>query len=128
MGKSWKDMAEEDEETSEKPTLNEPKKTKKTNRVSTPKTSSNGSHSNLEMLRTVLLAIVTVLVALSWLTSPTPKWEYKVEAIPDLEWSTKANRLGKAGWEIVTARRATSGSSYNTKVAYECIFKRLVRY
>ena len=59
------------------------------------------------------------------LESKTPSyiegWEYDVVVIPDLEWETKAQQLGKDRWEIVTARRASSGDD---KFAYECIVKR----
>ena len=48
-------------------------------------------------------------------------YEYAIESIPDLEWGTKAQELGKQGWELVFARRATDSDN---NYMYECIFKR----
>lgn len=49
------------------------------------------------------------------------RWEYDVIGIKDDEWTTKATALGEAGWEIVTARRA---SDSNDVFGYECIVRR----
>jgi hypothetical protein len=49
------------------------------------------------------------------------KWEYAVDAIPDLEWETKGKQVGEAGWDMVTCRRASGGDG---NFSYECIFKR----
>jgi len=52
------------------------------------------------------------------------QFEYMVDSIPDLEWSTKAQKLGEEGWELVFARRASGdGGNY----MYECIFQRQSR-
>lgn len=48
-------------------------------------------------------------------------YEYDVIAIPDAEWDSKGKALGAAGWEIITARRA---SGADDTFAYECIVKR----
>lgn len=56
-----------------------------------------------------------------------PKWEYKIEAIPDPSFTELMNSLGKEGWEAVSARRATSGekdADGTPKMSYEIIFKR----
>lgn len=51
-----------------------------------------------------------------------PKWEYRIEGIPDLRFDEAMASLGSDGWELVFARRA---SGANDEMAYECIFKRL---
>jgi hypothetical protein len=53
-----------------------------------------------------------------------PQWEYTIQSISDLSFSSDMNNLGKQGWEMVFARRATSGPSYDTEFNYEAIFKR----
>lgn len=51
----------------------------------------------------------------------TPQWAYKTENIYDQFHKETLSRLGKEGWEMVTARRAIDRSGTpNT----ECIFKR----
>ena len=43
----------------------------------------------------------------------------------DSRFKSRMNMLGKDGWELVTARRATSGYK-NSTVKYEVILKRKV--
>ena len=50
-----------------------------------------------------------------------PRWEYEVVNIGDAEWDSRAKVLGLAGWDIVTARRASGADGV---VSYECIVKR----
>jgi hypothetical protein len=52
------------------------------------------------------------------------QFEYMVDSIPDLEWGSKAQELGKEGWELVFARRARDSAD---SFLYECIFQRQVR-
>lgn len=52
------------------------------------------------------------------------KYDYMVDSIPDLEWSSKGQALGQEGWEMVFARRASDG---NGDMLYECIFQRQSR-
>lgn len=52
------------------------------------------------------------------------QFEYMVDSIPDLEWGSKAQELGKEGWELVFARRARDSGD---KFLYECIFQRQAR-
>lgn len=52
---------------------------------------------------------------------PTPKWDYRIESPSDKLFESEIKRLGDEGWELVTARRATSDYS---GPSYEMIFKR----
>ena len=49
------------------------------------------------------------------------EWEYRIEAPDDYAFDTKMAQYGRDGWELVAARRASSGGS----MAYEMIFKRV---
>lgn len=68
----------------------------------------------------VLLCIALGFPFLSWLR-PVPKWEYHIASPSDLSLRESIDDLGAKGWEIVSARRATS--SYGDP-SYEIIFKR----
>lgn len=56
-----------------------------------------------------------------------PKWEYNVVGVMDVEFDAKMGKLGKEGWELVSARRAISGDSEARESLYECIFKREIK-
>jgi hypothetical protein len=51
------------------------------------------------------------------------QWEYRIESPPDASFTTDMNRFGSEGWELVSARRATSGE-YDHTSSYEVILKR----
>lgn len=51
---------------------------------------------------------------------PISKWEYKIVSPSDAIFDTQVNKMGQEGWEIVSARRATSGFT----TGYELICKR----
>ncbi|MFZ2490376.1 MAG: hypothetical protein WA208_02730, partial [Thermoanaerobaculia bacterium] len=53
-----------------------------------------------------------------------PRWEYRIETPADVIFDEEMKRLGAEGWDLVTARRATS--SYGAP-SYEIIFRRPVR-
>ncbi len=75
------------------------------------------------------MIIVLVLVFLSagcgekCCEKTMPKWEYKVESVPDTSFATTMNKLGAEGWEVVFARRARNSLD---EFSYEMIFKRPV--
>lgn len=48
------------------------------------------------------------------------QWEYRIEAPDDYRFDTRMAEYGRDGWELVAARRASSGGV----MAYEMIFKR----
>ncbi|MGD0650264.1 MAG: DUF4177 domain-containing protein [Verrucomicrobiia bacterium] len=74
------------------------------------------------------ILIILLLVALGFpllsMFKPVERWEYRIEAPSDMELASTINTLGEEGWELVFARRATSGSEYATTAKYEMIFKR----
>ena len=49
-------------------------------------------------------------------------WEYMISAPSDINLQDSLDTFGENGWELVTARRATSSRS--NEFSYECIFKR----
>lgn len=48
------------------------------------------------------------------------KWEYQIVGIEDLKFESDMQKLGNAGWELASARRAVSGG----EDIYEVILKR----
>lgn len=80
----------------------------------------SGRQANLIILLLAVIADVTVWNSFR----PVTKWEYKVEAVPDLHFEEGVNVIGEDGWEIVFARRASSGEGSSANFSYEMIFKR----
>lgn len=54
------------------------------------------------------------------------QWEYKIASAPDAAFTDEVNRLGADGWEIIFARRASSGEG-KSEFNYEMIFRRHLR-
>ena len=80
-----------------------------------------------------LLALVVLLTIISigqkWTEQPkaAPMWEYAIQKVADPAFNETMNRLGANGWELVSARRATSDDlASNSKPVfyYEVIFRR----
>ncbi|MBW4490749.1 MAG: type IV pilin-like G/H family protein [Trichocoleus desertorum ATA4-8-CV12] len=55
---------------------------------------------------------------------PAVQWEYRVEGIDDTDFSSQMQLLGRSGWEVASARRATSGEGSSATGLYEVILKR----
>ena len=74
----------------------------------------------------LLIAILLVLVASAVLSQvrSAQAWEYRIESPSDEEFAKSINAFGAEGWELVFARRATSGEGATSKASYEMIFKR----
>ena len=51
-------------------------------------------------------------------------WEYKITSVPDGSFDNEMNMLGKEGWELVFARRASDGMTSSPTFSYEMILKR----
>jgi hypothetical protein len=69
----------------------------------------------------ILLLAGLGLHPLSQVSMPA-KWEYMIAAPSDSSFENEMDRLGKKGWELINARRASSSYSES----YECILKRKV--
>jgi len=52
------------------------------------------------------------------------QWEYRIESVPDRSFDQRINAMGREGWELVFARRASDGADYSPTFSYEMIFKR----
>jgi len=77
----------------------------------------------------ILLVSVLLLSAQAWqlfkgVASQRQRWEYAIEAPPDDELQKRLQTIGAAGWEIVSARRATSNIDGKSTAAYEMILRR----
>ena len=72
----------------------------------------------------MLLFIGIILFCLANFRSrPTPRWQYRIVAIPDSSFETDINNLGVQGWDLVFARRVSNGEN-STTFSYEMIFKK----
>src|SRR5262245_12981142 len=81
--------------------------------------------------RLTILIVLTVVLILEqgWqifrgAATARQSWQYSIEAPPDAELAGRLQALGSAGWEIVSARRATTQSGGETTAAYEMILRR----
>ena len=86
------------------------------------------------LLGTAVFAIVVASLLVGWMryggTNPAasallgrgPQWEYKIAAPSDEHFDAEMSTWGHDGWELVSARRASSGSEHI--MSYEVILKR----
>lgn len=89
-------------------------------------------HSSQLRLIIILLVILVIgfgvfsayaaAVVGNQLIAKVQKWEYMIASPNDLVFETELSKFGKEGWELVSARRATSGAGGSA--SYEMIFKR----
>ena len=74
----------------------------------------------------VFLVILTGLLAkIAFDTPPvseTPRYEYRIEFIPDHLCTSTMQKIGFERWELISARRAHAAD--DEKYGTECIFKR----
>lgn len=90
--------------------------------------SFDATKKQLVIISTLLsIMLLLQLISTLWMsrTPPAllPQWEYRVVAPSDGMFDTEMNRLGKEGWEVISARRATAAGDSNL-VSYEVILKR----
>jgi len=71
-----------------------------------------------------MLALIAVGALTGCSTAAVPRWEYTIASPADEELAQRLKAMGAAGWEIVSARRATSSEGGHTSASYEMIFKR----
>ncbi len=79
----------------------------------------------------VLVSITVAVIALSTaviVATASPKWEYYVGAVPDRAFIPAMDALGADGWELVTARRASTEDPSGREFRYEVIMKRRVSF
>ena len=69
-----------------------------------------------------LLGVLLIQLLILINSNSTQKWEYQIISPSDSKFDEKMNEMGNEGWELITARRATS--SYSSSASYEMIFKR----
>lgn len=72
----------------------------------------------------ILLLFVALGLPIFKFAKPIEQWEYRIESPSDISLETDLAALGSEGWELVFARRASSGDEYARTVRYEMIFKR----
>ena len=94
-----------------------------------PATASPDSHSMTRNQGSFIIALLCIGLGLPFwsFSRPIPRFEYLVAAPGDTLFEVEMNALGKQGWEIVSARRATSGSEYSRSASYEVILNRPIR-
>lgn len=69
-----------------------------------------------------VFSVYSAAVVGNQLITKVQKWEYMIASPNDLVFETELSKFGKEGWELVSARRATSGAGGSA--SYEMIFKR----
>jgi hypothetical protein len=88
--------------------------------VSKPAKHSKG---NSQLWQPALLAMLVVTqIAALFILSRQPKFEYRIESPNDSAFDSEMNGYGSQGWELVSARRATS--SNGGPASYEVILRR----
>ena len=85
-----------------------------------PAVSLTGVYLLLLVIAGLLLALVLHVPAQGVVR---PQWEYTLKDVPDADFTDQMNEMGKDGWDVVTARRASDGNDTPT-FSYEIVFKR----
>lgn len=76
-----------------------------------------------------LFLLVLIVLGQAWqirtgMSVKTQSWEYRIEGPRDEELRETLLKLGGDGWELVSARRATTQVKGETEGLYEMIFRR----
>ena len=94
-------------------------------RIAGTRADSRAVSARLSAIALLLVLILLVLGGQMFLNRALPEqWQYTIAAPKDEELKTALDKLGAAGWELVSARRASDGDSRNPKMSYEMIFKK----
>lgn len=72
----------------------------------------------------LLLAVIAGLLTIQTFNRPADTWSYVIIAPKDENLIKELNQAGAFGWEIVAARRATTGEGVLSSASYEIILKR----
>lgn len=99
--------------------------------VASPEPSKKEVDSVMRILLSVaviLLGAIASLLAVQTLHHPPEEWQYTIIAPSDDELESVLNKDGADGWEVVAARRASSGEGPNAPFSYELILKKRGRY
>lgn len=79
----------------------------------------------MRIIISLLVLVVVLLAAILFQVAPrAEEWEYAILSPADDQLTKELNTAGMAGYEVVSARRASSGEGTNSKMAYEMILKR----
>jgi hypothetical protein len=83
----------------------------------------------VKQLGLVLVLLFLTVVAQGWqivraYSVKSQAWEYLIEGPADDQRRERLQVLGTAGWELVSARRATTERGGKTEEIYEMIFRR----
>lgn len=78
-------------------------------------------HVTLSALLAIIVAINALPLFKAGPIGAKPSFEYRVDAVPDLQFDERMSALGDDGWELVFARRASDSGS---TMMYEVILKR----
>jgi len=84
------------------------------------------AQSSLNKRLTVLIAVAVFVAGLQIFQAITRAWsvtryEYTIVGPPDEELAAQLQTLGQAGWELISARRATNGAGERATAKYEMI-------
>lgn len=71
-----------------------------------------------------LLAAIAALLGVQTFQHPPDIWSYLILAPKDENLIKELDRAGALGWEVVSARRATTGEGRLSTASFEMILKR----
>jgi hypothetical protein len=83
----------------------------------------------VKQLSGTLLLLLVIVAAQGWqiargMSVKSQSWDYVIEGPTDEQLQGRLQALGSAGWELVSARRATAERNGKTMGIYEMIFRR----
>src|SRR5688572_5526681 len=96
----------------------------------TEETKADRDRATLVKQQALMIILLVLLVGVqAWqliggMSVKAQTWEYTIDSPPDEQLPGRLKTLGANGWEIVSARRATSKVGDETVASYEMILKR----